>query len=192
MMNWKKDIFTIPNLLSAFRLILIPVYITIYLRADQPMDYMLAAAVLAVSCLTDLVDGKIARKFNLISTVGKLLDPVADKATQFSLMVCLALEYPIIWSLIFLFIIKEGFQLAAMLIFYMKGKMLKGALLSGKISTTILFISLIIMVLFHDVITQNVVHLLTGIDSFFMMIAFIHYVITYLKQTPMIQDVTDA
>jgi hypothetical protein len=94
--------------------------------------------------------------------------------------------------LIFLFIIKEGFQLAAMLIFYMKGKMLKGALLSGKISTTILFISLIIMVLFHDVITQNVVHLLTGIDSFFMMIAFIHYVITYLKQTPMIQDVTDA
>lgn len=192
MTNWKKDIFTIPNLLSAFRLILIPVYITIYFKADQPMDYMLAAAVLAVSCLTDLVDGKIARKFNLISTVGKLLDPVADKATQFSLMVCLALEYPILWSLIFLFIIKEGFQLAAMLIFYMKGKMLKGALLSGKISTTILFISLIIMVLFHDVITQNVVHLLTGIDSFFMMIAFIHYVITYLKQTPMIQDVTDA
>lgn len=192
MMNWKKDIFTIPNLLSAFRLILIPVYITIYFKADQPIDYMLAAAVLAVSCLTDLLDGKIARKFNLVSTVGKLLDPVADKATQFSLMVCLAMEYPILWSLIFLFIIKEGFQLAGMLIFYMKGKMLKGALLSGKISTTVLFISLIIMVLFHDVITQNVVHLLTCVDSFFMMIAFIHYVITYLKQTPMIQDVTDA
>lgn len=192
MMNWKKDIFTIPNLLSTFRLILIPVYITIYFKAEEPMDYMLAAAVLAVSCLTDLVDGKIARKFNMISTFGKLLDPVADKLTQFSLTICFAREYPVLWSLAFLFVIKEGFQLIAMLIFYRKGKMLKGALLTGKISTAVLFLSFILMVLFHESITQNVVHLITCIDAAFMMVAFVHYVITYLQQTPMIQDVRET
>ena len=53
MKNWKKEIFTIPNLLSLFRLLLIPVYITIYTNAQENTDYFLAAAILAVSCLTD-------------------------------------------------------------------------------------------------------------------------------------------
>ena len=58
--NWKKEILTIPNLLSLFRLALIPVYVIIYMNADKPADYYLSAAILAVSCLTDMVDGKIA------------------------------------------------------------------------------------------------------------------------------------
>jgi CDP-diacylglycerol--glycerol-3-phosphate 3-phosphatidyltransferase len=77
--NWKKQVFTIPNILSLFRLILIPVYIHIYLNAQSLADYHLAAAILAVSCLTDAVDGQIARRFNMITAVGKVLDPLADK-----------------------------------------------------------------------------------------------------------------
>ena len=69
--DWKKDIFTIPNLLSLFRLVLIPVYMAIYLNARVMADYIIAAVILAISCLTDMVDGKIARKYNMISTVGK-------------------------------------------------------------------------------------------------------------------------
>ena len=87
--NWKKEILTIPNLLSLFRLVLIPVYVTIYLNAKETTDYFIAAMILAVSCLTDLVDGKIARHFNMISTLGKILDPLADKATQFTLIIWL-------------------------------------------------------------------------------------------------------
>ncbi|MBQ7025211.1 MAG: CDP-alcohol phosphatidyltransferase family protein, partial [Peptococcaceae bacterium] len=71
--DWKKEIFTVPNLLSMFRLVLIPVYIAIYLNAENAADYYLAAGILAVSCLTDMIDGKIARHFNLISSVGKIL-----------------------------------------------------------------------------------------------------------------------
>ena len=111
--DWKKDIFTIPNLLSMFRLILIPVYILIFIKAEEIWDYYIAAGILAVSCLTDLIDGKIARHFNMISNLGKILDPVADKATQFSLIVCLATKYRILWYLLLLFVIKEGFQLIA-------------------------------------------------------------------------------
>jgi hypothetical protein len=109
--NWKKEIFTIPNILSFFRLILIPVYVTIYLTAREATDYLLAAAILAVSCLTDLIDGKIARHFNMVSTLGKIIDPLADKATQFSLIICLTSQYPILWCLVGLFVVKEGFQL---------------------------------------------------------------------------------
>ena len=59
--DWKKDVFTIPNMLSVVRLLLIPVYVVIYLNATKAADYYLAAGILAVSCLTDLIDGKIAR-----------------------------------------------------------------------------------------------------------------------------------
>ena len=59
--NWKKEIFTIPNLLSLFRLVLIPVYANIYLNAKDNFAYFLAGAIMAVSCITDLIDGKIAR-----------------------------------------------------------------------------------------------------------------------------------
>ena len=58
--DWKKDILTIPNLLSLFRLVLIPVYIVIYLNAKNAADYYIAGGILAVSCLTDAIDGKIA------------------------------------------------------------------------------------------------------------------------------------
>ena len=71
--DWKKEFLTIPNLLSLFRLLLIPVYVTLYLRAEAVEDYCIAAGVLAVSCLTDLIDGKIARHFNMVSTVDDFL-----------------------------------------------------------------------------------------------------------------------
>lgn len=189
MKDWKKEILTIPNLLSLFRLALIPVYVVLYLNAVAPVDYAVAAAVLAVSCLTDMFDGKIARRFNMISTVGKLLDPVADKATQFSLLLCLAIEFPVLWTLMFLFVIKESFQLIAGWIAYRKGKMLKGALMTGKICTTVLFLSLIVMVLFHHRLSPPVVHIITVIDGLFMLIAFGHYALTYYQKTSMIQDI---
>ena len=68
--NWKKEIFTIPNMLSVFRILLIPVYVWLYLGADRIEEHHTAALVLAVSCLTDMIDGKIARKFNMITNLG--------------------------------------------------------------------------------------------------------------------------
>lgn len=186
--DWKKDLLNVPNLLSLFRLILIPVYITIYLGAEETVDYLIAAAILAVSCLTDMIDGKIARHFNLITTIGQVLDPVADKATQFALIICLAIKYPILWIVIGLFLVKESFQLVAMLIMYKKGKMLRGAIMSGKVCTTVLFVSLILLVLLPN-ITINFVYIITAIDVIVMLVAFYCYVAVYLKQGPMIRDV---
>ena len=112
--DWKKDLFTIPNFLSLFRLALIPVYLAIYGRATGPRDYFLAGAILALSCLTDLIDGQIARHFNMVSNVGKILDPVADKFTQLALTICLSLRYPVLRSVLLLFLLKETFQTLSM------------------------------------------------------------------------------
>lgn len=191
MKDWKKEIFTIPNVLSLFRLILIPVYIVIYLRAKETTDYFLAAAILAVSCLTDLIDGKIARHFNMISTIGKILDPLADKATQFSLIMCLAMKYQILWYMVVLFVIKEGFQLIAGGLNLRKGMMLKGALLSGKICTTVLFISLIIMVLIPN-LSPTVVVFIAIIDIIFMIISFADYVMAYYSDESKFQSIRDS
>lgn len=176
--NWKKELLTIPNALSLFRIVLIPVYVAIYLNARDGLDYFLAAAILAVSCLTDLIDGKIARHFNMITTVGKILDPLADKATQLTLIVCLSIKYPILIGLLVLFVIKESFQLIAGGINLRKGKMLKGALISGKICTTVLFVSLIFMVLLPEM-PENAVIIIAIIDTIFMLISFAEYLITY-------------
>lgn len=189
--DWKKDLFTIPNWLSLFRLILIPVYVIIYLNATDAVDYAIAAGILAVSCLTDMIDGKIARHFNMISTVGKVLDPIADKATQFTLTVCLAIKHPVLWHLAVLFVIKEGFQLIAGLLTIRKGKMLSGALITGKICTCVLFVSLIFLVLMPG-LDPMIVDIITLVDAVFMGISFVHYILVYYRKSPMIQDIPDS
>ena len=188
--NWKKEILTIPNLLSLLRLVLIPVYMTIYLNATTAPDYYLSAAILAVSCLTDMIDGKIARHFNMISTIGKILDPFADKATQFTLILCLALKHPALWYLVGLFVVKEGFQLIAGGIMLRKGRMLDGALMSGKVCTTVLFVSLIILVML-PALPETVIMVITILDSVFMFNAFIQYVFAYFGKSNYIHDIPE-
>lgn len=190
--DWKKDIYSIPNLLSLLRLILIPVYVIIYLNAQDATDHYLAAGILAVSCLTDLIDGKIARHFNMITSLGKVLDPLADKLTQFALILCLALKAKnnLLWYLIGLFVLKESFQLIAGSIRLRKGIMLKGALLSGKICTTILFVSLILMVMMPDMPIKTV-NIITIVDAVFLLIAFVHYAVAYFCMDSKFQPVDD-
>lgn len=185
--DWKKEVFTIPNLLSMFRLILIPVYIVIYLNASELWEYVLAAMILSVSCLTDMIDGKIARHCNMISTVGIILDPIADKATQFALMLCLAIRHPILWFLLALFVIKELFQGIVGLIHLRQGKMLPGALLAGKVCTAVLFLSLILLVLFPDMPAQYV-NLLAAIDLVVMLVSLVNYVLAYFGRNIKVQD----
>ena len=189
--NWKREIFTIPNLLSLFRLALIPVYIVMYLNAKTSLDYYLSAGILTLSCLTDMFDGQIARRFNMISNIGKILDPLADKLTQFALVICLAVRYPIMWAVIVLFVVKETFQLIALGVSIRKGRVLKGALLSGKICTTILFVSLVFLVMFHSM-DMLIVNIITAVDFLVLLYAFIDYVVAYYKKDSRFESVEDA
>jgi cardiolipin synthase len=185
--RFHNQFFTIPNILSYCRFLLIPVFLWLYCAEKA---YITATWIMAISAATDVVDGWIARHFNMISTVGKILDPLADKATQFSLILCLAVVYPVLRFLVVLFFVKEIFQLVAGIINLRKGKMLKGALITGKICTTVLFVSLILMVMFPQLPYQTII-MITAIDILFLLISFIDYLCTYLFSQKRFQSLDD-
>ena len=145
------------------------------------------ALILALSCLTDAFDGKIARKYNMISTLGKILDPLADKLTQFTLTICLSLRYPILLPVLVLFVIKELFQIILGAVNLFRGRMLPGALMAGKVCTTVLFVSFIALVLFPnmDPIWINGIALL---DALFLAFSFGSYIHAYFGKNSPVED----
>ena len=148
------------------------------------------AIVFGIAAITDAIDGKLARKNNQITTFGKLLDPVADKLTQFTLTLCLSINYPVLRLVLVLFVIKEGFQGIVGLVNLQKGKMLPGALMAGKVCTTVLFVSLIILVLIPDLKSWIVV-LIATVDFAFLSFAFITYIFAYFGKNTKVQDLEE-
>lgn len=144
----KKEIFSIPNIMGYFRLILAPVYLVLYFHAKDTRGYMLAAAVLAVSALTDMLDGKIARRFNMVTELGKILDPVADKVTHGAVALSLSFRFPLMCYVLILFLVKETFM-GVMGLYVMKrrGRMMDGAQWYGKLCTAVLFVLLLALLL---------------------------------------------
>ncbi len=182
-----ERIITVPNILSLFRLLLIPVYAFIYVHAETTREYLAAGAVLAVSCITDLFDGYIARNFDQVSNLGKVLDPIADKATQGVMLICLAKHHPTLWWLLGFFAVKEAFQLIMGCWYLRKGQMLPGALMSGKISTTVLFLCMIVLVVFPGLPVPAVFSLI-GLCAVFMAISFFSYIKAYFGKNKKVRD----
>ena len=79
----------LPNKLTMFRVILIPFFVVFLLVDITPVDNWIALAVFIIASLTDMLDGKIARKYNLVTNFGKFMDPLADKLLVCSALVCL-------------------------------------------------------------------------------------------------------
>ena len=149
-MKNKKDLFTIPNIICYVRILLIPVFCWLYMTADCPRDYMLATFVVLFSSFTDLFDGMIARKFNQVTQLGKILDPVADKLTHGAMAICLLTRYPLMWALLVLMLIKEGYM-AVMGIKYLKqDRMMDGAMWYGKVCTASLFAGMVVLFFFYS------------------------------------------
>lgn len=145
----KNELLLIPNILSLFRIVLVPVFIYIYFT-EKPHGYW-ALVVLAISFLTDVLDGKIARKYNMISETGRILDPLADKITQFTVLVVLYIDgkVPVIFPLLVL--LKELTMLVGAI--YLK-KYLKTDVISsnfwGKSATGTFYLSAALYLLNFD------------------------------------------
>lgn len=90
----KRELFSEPNILTYFRIILIPVFVVFYVNSAHNIKcYIASVMVLIASGLTDMLDGKIARKYDQITELGKILDPVADKLSQCAILACLLMRY---------------------------------------------------------------------------------------------------
>ena len=179
----KKEIFSIPNILSYFRILLIPVFIVLFVNSKASMGFHIASvSVLILSGLTDMIDGKIARKFNQITELGKIIDPMADKLTQCAIMICLAMRYEHLWKLIGILVIKEITMAVLAFLFMKKGRMLKGAHWYGKVSTTVFYLVMIALLAVPPekmpVEASTVLILISGICMIF---AFVMYIRVYVS-----------
>lgn len=146
--RYKNKIITIPNILSMIRLILIPIMIHFYITNK---DYVTTLIILFISGVTDIVDGFIARKFNMISNFGKALDPVADKLTQISMLFCLSFNYPEMIVPVILLSVKELVSGITSSIIIKTKKVVLGAVWHGKATTVIIYSMIFIHILWRDI-----------------------------------------
>lgn len=142
MKRWNKNI-NIPNALSVLRIILIVPFVYFFMNGK----ILEAVACLVLSGLSDMFDGMIARKFNQFTELGKMLDPVADKLTQVTIVICLAVQNPILIPLLAIFVIKEVLMVigASYLVFKVK-KRPRASKWYGKGATVMFYISMTIIV----------------------------------------------
>lgn len=172
--KYENKILTIPNLLSMVRLLLIPVIVWLYVIKKE---YALAAVVLVISGLTDTVDGYIARRFHMISNLGKILDPVADKLTQGIVILCLVTRYPFMGIAFILFVVKEIINALSHMIMMKKSGKVYGADWHGKIVTILLYV-----VMFLHVVWGNIPKIISDTSIVISIIMMIVSMILYIKQ----------
>ena len=144
----RKQIVTIPNLLSLFRLLLVPVIAWLYC---WKADYLLTAFVLLLSGVTDIADGLIARRFNMVSDLGKVLDPVADKLTQTAALVCLLTRFQAVWWLLGTLVFKETVMAVMGILIIRRTRAVYSAAWHGKLATCVLY-----AVIFAHIVWYNI------------------------------------
>ena len=143
-----KDLFTnwntIPNWMCFVRIALIPVFTAMFVKGM----YIPAFIVMIVAALTDVFDGKIARKFNMVSNLGKILDPIADKLSQMAIVIILIVKF---WDgylkyILFLFIVKELLMIIGGVVLLSKGMRPVAAEVWGKAATVVFYTFMIIII----------------------------------------------
>jgi len=144
---YKNKIVTIPNALSLFRLCLIPLMVDAYVFRH---DNTAAVCLLILSGITDIADGIIARKFNMISDFGKAFDPVADKLTQIAVLFCLVTHFPNMLALMIVLILKELFTGFTGLLMVRKGTVI-GADWHGKAATVLVYATMILHMSWYNI-----------------------------------------
>ena len=140
----KKQIFTIPNMLSFFRLALIPLIVWLYIFRKSPGWTIL---LLVISGATDIIDGFIARHFNMTSDFGKAIDPLADKLTQIAVLLCLLTRFPLILLPIVIMVVKEVGSFVLRLIVYKKTEKVESADWHGKATTVLIYLIMLLHIL---------------------------------------------
>ena len=147
----------LPNKLTILRVILIPFFVFFLISPffDGYGNYI-ALAIFIIASLTDMADGKIARKYNMVTNFSKFLDPLADKLTQGTLFLCIAINYPLMWILLAIWLLKDGFMaIMGLVLLKTKQTKLDGARWYGKVCTAIIYIAVLALLFFPGVFPEG-------------------------------------
>jgi len=198
----KDEVLLLPNILCYMRILFVIVFLCLYLipfevNGNDKAGVYFATATMITAAYTDFLDGFIARKFNMMSSLGTLLDPIADKLLQLAVTAALCsrfYQFPSVWLMFTVFIIKETVLVITDVILARNNKTYGGAKWYGKISTFIFYLSLGTLLLGGPFIVEAYplsvdpfhLHLaidtLTTIATFFLSLAFVMYLVLFFKK----------
>ena len=140
-----SDFFNIPNMISIFRILLIPVIVYLYCFLHNDFWTLM---VIIFSTLTDIADGIIARKCNMITDFGKFIDPVADKLTQITVFICLVTRFNLMLLPLIILVVKEVGSLLLRWVLFNKTGIVEGAHWHGKLSTGVVILIIVLHLVF--------------------------------------------
>ena len=162
--------------MSYFRILLVPAFVVLYTNGYN----ILSIVMVALSALTDVFDGIVARKTGQVTDLGKILDPIADKTMQFAMLFCVVMRYHWVLILIVIFGAKELISLAFSGYLFAHNKNIGGAMWCGKICTVILYGVMLAFIILPEV-TAPFDTMLIGFSAAFMLLAFVIYMNAYIR-----------
>lgn len=171
----------VPNILSSIRICLVPVFVVSYF-CDRATSHVkiYAAAVYALATFTDFLDGYIARKYNLKSNLGRILDPLGDKLMTLAVLTSITIDRVIpIWTVL-IAVIKEALMLIGGAIVRKKeGGEIPSANIIGKTSTVVFFIVCVTLMLFS--IPERIATAMMGFAILLMLLALASYTRIFVR-----------
>ena len=175
-----RDLVTVPNLITYVRFLLVPPFIYFFLNGN----YIAAGIMIGLSGLSDCFDGFFARKFNQVTSLGKILDPIADKVTLISVAVCMVIYMPSILPIMLVLVFKEFLMLLGGFILMLNKMSPPPANIFGKIATLVFYV-VICLIIFVNIITgkENMALVVGGliIVTVVMLIALAQYAVVFVK-----------
>lgn len=181
-----SDFWTIPNLLVYFRFVLVGVFFAVYFTPinvnETLVNHYIAAAVVLLAGFTDFLDGQIARRCNMVTELGKVIDPLADKLMQFAIALSLSITYYQYWIfflMLGLFVVKELTMLIFDIILLKQNKKLDGAMWFGKVSTAVFYVVMGVLLLFN--LQKSVIYTTISIASVFLLLAYLLYFPVFIR-----------
>ncbi len=173
------DLFKLPNILCYIRIIMVPVFLHIYFTAVEQKDYYMATGVVLASGITDFLDGQIARRCNMITDLGRIIDPVADKLMQLAMVVALTLKIQYMYLLVIYLVFKEIVTSAmGFIVIKRYERRLNGAKWYGKVCTALLYVVMLVLVAFPK-IDSSVQNILLIVCAGGLTLAFVMYMRLY-------------
>lgn len=179
-----KDLMTIPNAISFFRIILITPFVALFIVGRYlTNDYTPAIVVLVISGISDFFDGFIARKFHQESELGKVLDPLADKLTLIAVGVCLICIEPYVLPLMIIMVVKDILMIIGGTVIINQGIIPPKSSWYGKISTFMFYVSVVLVVSMAIFGFRNEPLSLTilGVTAGMMIFALVNYAIIFFR-----------
>ncbi|MEE0928304.1 MAG: CDP-alcohol phosphatidyltransferase family protein [Acutalibacteraceae bacterium] len=178
-----KNIFTIPNIISMFRLVLVPLFVITYFNESNDNYYLWSILIILISGISDIVDGFVARHFGMVSDLGKVLDPIADKLTQVVVILSLAIKHPTIFPMFVVLFVKELLTLLVAAHLLSKGTKPISSKWFGKLSTVVIFLTMFYTVVVDiQGITEIPLYILIVLSIICMVISILGYFKIFSKQ----------